>query len=121
MEAKTTLGVAMGVIAAFAIASAAITRNDDAPKVSVAPAEADPSLEGRGTAIVKCREAITRQANHPSTVDFDTFGTSADKVADGWRVLTTFTAKNSYGLELGMKGICIVPDSGDVFAVATER
>jgi hypothetical protein len=80
-----------------------------------------PSLEGRGTAIVKCREAITRQANHPSTVDFDTFGTSAEQVADGWRVLTTFTAKNSYGLELGMKGICIVPDSGDVFAVATER
>ena len=119
MEAKTALGAAMGGIALLAIITAAVTK-EDWPAAKPAVETANP-LQGRGTAIVKCREALTRQTMHPSTVDFDMFSTSADKLTDGWRVYITFTAKNSYGLELGLKGICIVPDNGEVVAAATER
>lgn len=88
----------------------------DGPRV-----EQPSALEGRGEAIVACREALQKLAKHPSTVDFHMLSTGADKWEDGWRVVIDFSAKNAYGLELDYQGVCTVSGDGTVLAGASER
>lgn len=64
----------------------------------------------RHEAALACRDYAVALARHPSTVDFSMVLGLAAKQADNgrWRVQSTFTAKNSFGVELKHKIYCLV-------------
>lgn len=70
------------------------TKNNDAPD--------------EAGAIIACKEMVMRNANHPSTVDFSLYNASARQWGDGrTEVNATFTAKNSFNLEVNHTVRCL--------------
>ncbi len=64
-----------------------------------------------------CFDYVRAQAIHPSTVDFSIFSLSINNYPNGnTLVVTTFTAKNSFNLELNYKVKCMLDKNGLVDA-----
>lgn len=61
-----------------------------------------------GQANKLCKEAVIKDANHPSTVDYSMLNAGFKDWPNGrTRVETTFKAKNSYGLEIKHNVSCL--------------
>lgn len=73
----------------------------------------DPRLEDANSldkleAVDACKQAILARANHPSTVQFPMLDYDLRDGGDGDTVLlTTFTGKNGFGLELKYDAVCL--------------
>lgn len=67
-------------------------------------------------AITACQNAILDRAHHPSTVSFDILGltTFVSKKDGSYEVQQSFSAKNSFGVDLRFVGFCLFPPHGQV-------
>ena len=65
-------------------------------------------------AMTACQKSLKALASHPSTVNFHWTGNSQTQQGDGWLIKWSFSAKNSYGLEADMVGLCAVDASNTV-------
>ncbi|WP_072389835.1 hypothetical protein [Hyphomicrobium sp. CS1GBMeth3] len=78
-------------------------------------------IDYKSRALTLCSRYAKSAARHPSTVSFSGWGSrvtvNADNSAD---VTASFTAKNSFGLELEHRIACRVTPSGEVTAAITE-
>lgn len=59
-------------------------------------------------ALNACKKSLKALASHPSTVNFHWTGNDFTRQGEGWLVKLSFSAKNSYGLEADMVGLCAV-------------
>lgn len=77
---------------------------------------------GKARAISLCEARVKSQATHPSTVDFSRImGTAVHEHPNGrTSVTTSFTAKNSYNLELKYNVRCLLDSSGLIEANLSE-
>lgn len=82
---------------------------------------ATPPIE-QGNAVIACEQAAKRQATHPSTVDFSRFlDVSYSARPDGRVALTSsFSAKNSFNLELKYKIRCLFDGNKMIEATINE-
>lgn len=69
-----------------------------------------------------CIDAIKSRVNHPSTLDVNTFTGYGTRVANNGNreVIQTFSAKNSFGLELKHRARCLIMPNGDLEITITE-
>ena len=76
----------------------------------------------RATAIKICEKYVKQNATHPSTVDYSKLiDMKVNNFPNGnTRVETTFTAKNSFNLELEHKVECLFNASGFIEGIITE-
>ncbi|MDN7743072.1 hypothetical protein QZM78_03350 [Burkholderia multivorans] len=102
----TKYAVALAAMAGVMLAACG-NKEDDAMRHAIAERDTQ--------ALVLCQDYARSQANHPSTVDFSTWGTRIKGQPDGSViVLTKFTAKNAFGLELKFEAVCRVNGHGIV-------
>ena len=78
---------------------------------------------GETKSIYQCKDAAIARASNPSTVDFSTLLNAATKEIGGGKTIvqSSFTAKNSYGMELKYDIQCIVDHAGKVIDVKMNQ
>lgn len=63
--------------------------------------------------VTDCQKMIERSAKHPNSVSHSSLGTTVKRVASGnIAVMAPFTAKNSFGVEIEHKAMCIFTPDG---------
>ncbi len=76
----------------------------------------------RSRALVLCMRYAKSSARHPSTVNFSGWGSNVDVRGDGSALVTsTFTARNSFNLEIEHDIRCDVSSAGEIKAKIAER
>lgn len=70
-----------------------------------------------------CIDAIKSRVNHPSTLDIHSITGYGTRVANNGNreVIQTFSAKNSFGLELKHRARCLIMPNGDLEITITEE
>ena len=60
-------------------------------------------------AITSCQSSLKSRLNYPATADFDWFGTKSRIDGTQYYVWQDFKAKNAFGVESELRGLCIFP------------
>lgn len=77
----------------------AVVREEPSSEITTTLTKADAARQ--------CEEVTLGKVVHPSTADFSLFDTTFEQVQNETRYGVTFTAKNSFGLELKMLSTCV--------------